>query len=96
MPKPASIWLSKEKIKDRAKAAVIQVLGLEEDQEITNETNFVNDMNADSLDLVELVMQIEEEFADYDLIISDVEAEKIQTFGAMIEHLVKYRDEYFK
>lgn len=54
--------------------------------EITRETSFINDLNADSLDTVELVMEFEDEF---DLSIPDEEAEKIQTVGAAIDYIVK-------
>ena len=53
--------------------------------EITKETSFINDLNADSLDTVELVMEFEDEF---DLSIPDEEAEKIQTVGAAIDYIV--------
>ena len=53
--------------------------------EITQETSFINDLNADSLDTVELVMEFEDEF---DMSIPDEEAEKIQTVGAAIDHIV--------
>ena len=52
--------------------------------EITKETSFINDLNADSLDTVELVMEFEDEF---DLSIPDEEAEKIQTVGAAIDYI---------
>ncbi|MHC4124358.1 MAG: acyl carrier protein [Planctomycetota bacterium] len=54
--------------------------------EITRETSFINDLNADSLDTVELVMEFEDEF---DMSIPDEEAEKIQTVGAAIEYIIK-------
>jgi len=53
--------------------------------EITHETSFINDLNADSLDTVELVMEFEDEF---DMSIPDEEAEKIQTVGAAIDYIV--------
>jgi len=53
--------------------------------EITRETSFINDLNADSLDTVELVMEFEDEF---DTSIPDEEAEKIQTVGAAIDYIV--------
>ncbi|MBN2180766.1 MAG: acyl carrier protein [Sedimentisphaerales bacterium] len=53
--------------------------------EISRETSFINDLNADSLDTVELVMEFEDEF---DMSIPDEEAEKIQTVGAAIDHIV--------
>ena len=57
--------------------------------EITRETHFINDLNADSLDTVELVMEFEDEF---DLNIPDEDAEKIQTVGDAI----KYIEEHLK
>ena len=53
--------------------------------EVTRETSFINDLNADSLDTVELVMEFEDE---YDMSIPDEEAEKIQTVGAAIDYIV--------
>lgn len=53
--------------------------------EITRETSFINDLNADSLDTVELVMEFEDEF---DMSIPDEEAEKIQTVGAAINYII--------
>lgn len=52
--------------------------------EITRDTSFINDLNADSLDTVELVMEFEDEF---DMSIPDEEAEKIQTVGAAIDFI---------
>ncbi len=54
--------------------------------EISRETSFINDLNADSLDTVELVMEFEDEF---DTSIPDEEAEKIQTVGAAIDYITK-------
>jgi acyl carrier protein len=53
--------------------------------EIARETSFINDLNADSLDTVELVMEFEDEF---DMSIPDEEAEKIQTVGAAVEFIM--------
>ena len=53
--------------------------------EITRDTSFINDLNADSLDTVELVMEFEDEF---DMSIPDEEAEKIQTVGAAIAYII--------
>ncbi len=52
--------------------------------EITRDTHFINDLNADSLDTVELVMEFEDEF---ELSIPDDEAEKIQTVGQAIDYI---------
>ena len=54
--------------------------------EITRHTSFINDLNADSLDTVELVMEFEDEF---DMSIPDEEAEKIQTVGAAVDYITK-------
>ncbi|MEK6799829.1 MAG: acyl carrier protein [Planctomycetota bacterium] len=54
--------------------------------EITRNTSFVNDLNADSLDTVELVMELEDEF---DLTIPDEEAEKLKTVGEAIDYIKK-------
>ena len=56
-----------------------------EEAEITRETSFINDLNADSLDTVELVMEFEDEF---NTSIPDEEAEKIQTVGAAIDYIL--------
>jgi len=54
--------------------------------EISRATSFVNDLNADSLDTVELVMELEDEF---DLTIPDEEAEKLKTVGEAIDYIKK-------
>lgn len=56
--------------------------------EITRETHFINDLNADSLDTVELVMEFEDEF---ELSIPDEEAEKIQTVGQAIDYIKQHQ-----
>ena len=55
--------------------------------EIVRDTSFVNDLNADSLDTVELVMEFEDEF---DMSIPDEEAEKIQTVGQAIDYISQH------
>ncbi len=55
--------------------------------EISKETSFINDLNADSLDTVELVMELEDAF---DMNIPDEEAEKIQTVGQAIDYIVDH------
>jgi acyl carrier protein len=64
---------------------VAEQMGVDK-SEITRDTNFTNDLNADSLDVVELVMEFEDEF---DTSIPDEEAEKIQTVGQAIEFIAK-------
>lgn len=70
-------------IESKVKKIVAEQMGVSED-EITRETSFVNDLNADSLDTVELVMEFEEEF---ELSIPDDKAEKIQTVGEAIDYI---------
>jgi acyl carrier protein len=70
-------------IPDRVYDIVAEQLGVEREK-ITRETSFVNDLGADSLDQVELVMELEEEF---EINIPDEAAEKIQTVGQAIEHI---------
>ena len=55
--------------------------------EITRETHFINDLNADSLDTVELVMEFEDEF---ELSIADEQAETIQTVGQAIDYIKEH------
>jgi len=70
-------------IEDRVKKIVIEQLGVKED-EVTMEASFVDDLGADSLDTVELVMLLEEEF---DTEIPDDEAEKINTVQAAVDYV---------
>jgi len=70
-------------VESRVKEIIINQLGVDE-KEVTLEAKFIDDLGADSLDLVELVMALEEE---YDTEITDEEAEKIQTVGDAIEHI---------
>ncbi|QUM76476.1 acyl carrier protein [Moritella sp. 24] len=69
---------------ERVKKIIIEQLGVKED-EVKNEASFVDDLGADSLDTVELVMALEEEF---DTDIPDDEAEKITTVQAAIDYVV--------
>ena len=70
-------------IEERIKKIVAEQLGSGED-EITNESSFIDDLGADSLDTVELVMALEEEF---DIEIPDDDAEKIATVQAAIDYV---------
>jgi acyl carrier protein len=67
----------------RVKAIIIDKLGVEE-SEITNEANFTNDLGADSLDTVELIMEFEKEF---NITIPDDQAEKIGTVGQAVAYI---------
>ena len=68
---------------EKVKEIVVEQLGVEED-EVTLEASFIDDLGADSLDIVELIMALEEEF---DLEIPDKEAEKISTVGDAVEYI---------
>ena len=70
-------------IESKVVEIVSEQMGVDK-SEITRETSFINDLNADSLDTVELVMEFEDEF---DMSIPDEEAEKIQTVGAAIDYI---------
>ena len=70
-------------IEGRVKEIIVQQLGVDAGQ-VTPQAHFVNDLGADSLDTVELVMALEEEF---DTEIPDEQAEKIQTVGQAIDYI---------
>lgn len=70
-------------VEDKVKEIIIEQLGVDP-EEVTTEASFINDLGADSLDTVELVMALEEEF---DIEIPDEEAEKLQTVGQAIEYI---------
>ncbi len=70
-------------IASRVKAIIVDKLGVEE-SEVTNEASFTNDLGADSLDTVELIMEFEKEFG---LSIPDDQAEKIGTVGDAISYI---------
>ena len=67
----------------RVKEIIIDKLGIEENK-ITNDARFIEDLGADSLDTVELIMQFEEEF---DIEISDEEAEDLTTIGKSVDYI---------
>ena len=67
----------------RVKAIIVDKLGVEE-SEVTNEASFTNDLGADSLDTVELIMEFEKEFG---VNIPDDQAEKIATVGDAISYI---------
>ncbi len=73
---------------ERVRAIVVEQLGVEED-EVAPNASFVDDLNADSLDLVELIMSLEEEFSGdgSELEISDEDAEKIATVQDAVDYL---------
>jgi len=73
-------------IAEKVIALVADRMDVDEDQ-ITEETHFVNDLQSDSLDMAELVIDLEEEF---DMNISDEEAQEIQTVGQAIDYIKQH------
>ncbi|MCK4338280.1 MAG: acyl carrier protein [Candidatus Aminicenantes bacterium] len=76
--------MEREELLSKVKEIVADKLSIGEEQ-ITEEASFIDDLGADSLDTVELVMEFEDEF---DMSIPDEEAEKIQTVGAAIDYII--------
>ena len=72
---------------DRLKNIIVEQLGVDE-EEVTPQASFVEDLNADSLDLVELIMSLEEEFG---MEISDEDAEKIQKVSDAVEFIEEHQ-----
>ena len=71
---------------NKVKDIIEKELGVEREK-LTNEASFIEDLGADSLDIVELVMELEDEFS---VSISDEDAEKIQTVGAAIDYISEH------
>ena len=78
--------MDEKELEEKVIAIVAEQMGVDKG-EINRETNFVNDLNADSLDTVELVMEFEDEF---ETSIPDEEAEKIQTVGQAIDFIKEH------
>ncbi len=75
--------MSKEEIMGKLKPVIAEQLGVDE-SEVTDTASFTEDLNADSLDLVELIMSLEEQFG---LQISDDDAEKLTTVGEAVDYI---------
>ena len=75
--------MSSEEILEKVKAIIVEQLGVA-DTAVTMEASFIDDLGADSLDIVELVMAIEEEF---DIEIPDSDAEKVVTDGDVVDYI---------
>ena len=73
-------------VEERVKSIIVEQLGVDA-EEVTPDASFVEDLGADSLDTVELIMAFEEEFG---VEISDEEAEKIQTVGQAIDYIKEH------
>ena len=75
--------MSQEEIFDKVREIIIEQLGVQEDV-VTSEASFIDDLGADSLDIVELIMALEEEF---DLEIPDSDAEKVVTVNDVVDYI---------
>lgn len=79
--------MSENEVFEKLKGIVVDQLGVEEDS-VKMEATFVDDLAADSLDIVELVMSVEEEF---EMEIPDTDAEKIVTVGDVVQYIVEHK-----
>jgi len=79
----------REKIENRVKEIIVEQLGVDPNQ-VTKEAHFIEDLGADSLDTVELVMRFEEEFG---IEIPDEDAEKLTTVGKALDYLFQKLEE---
>lgn len=81
--------MSDQTIEERVKSIIVDQLNVNEEQ-VTPEASFIDDLGADSLDTVELIMAFEEEFSDeIDGEIPESDAEKLQTVGDVIKYITE-------
>lgn len=78
-----------KEIEERVKQLIVDKLGVTE-EEVTNEANLITDLGADSLDTIEIIMEVEKIFGVH---ISDDVTDKIQTVGDMVNAIVELKEE---
>jgi acyl carrier protein len=76
--------MTEQEVFEKVRSVVVEQLGVSED-EVTRDVSYIDDLGADSLDTVELVMALEEEFNTE---IADEEAEKLTTIGKTVEYII--------
>lgn len=73
-----------EEVFEKVREVIIDQLGIEDEESITMDTTFIDDLGADSLDVVELIIALEEEFG---IEIPETEAEKVVTVGDVVNYI---------
>ena len=81
--------MTEQEVFEKLKEIIIEQLGVEDEVAITMEATFVDDLSADSSDIVELIMSLEEKF---ELEIPDEDAEKIVTVGDVVKYIVEHKN----
>jgi acyl carrier protein len=80
------VTINREEALERVRGILVEQLGVDEEQ-VTDDASFQGDLDADSLDLVELIMELEDQFG---LKISDENAQKIATVGEAVDYVVTH------